>query len=155
MKTILVPVDFSDATRAVIVESAVLAKALSARVVLFAVVQPPAVIAEYGALVENIAELTEAGEKSAEKQLARLAAPLERRGISVTVRHEVGAPVTLIVEQAKAIRADYVVMGSHGHTAFFDLLVGSTTHGVLRRSPCPVVIVPPADATARATTKKK
>jgi nucleotide-binding universal stress UspA family protein len=34
-------------------------------------------------------------------------------------------------------------MGSHGHTAFYDLLVGSTTHGVLMRANCPVVIVPP------------
>jgi nucleotide-binding universal stress UspA family protein len=35
------------------------------------------------------------------------------------------------------------VMGSHGHTAFYDLLVGSTTHAVLKRAKCPVVIVPP------------
>jgi nucleotide-binding universal stress UspA family protein len=34
-------------------------------------------------------------------------------------------------------------MGSHGHNAFYDLLVGTTTHGVLRKATCPVVIVPP------------
>jgi nucleotide-binding universal stress UspA family protein len=34
------------------------------------------------------------------------------------------------------------VMGSHGHTALYDLLVGSTTHGVLMRAICPVVIIP-------------
>jgi nucleotide-binding universal stress UspA family protein len=38
-------------------------------------------------------------------------------------------------------------MGSHGHGAFYDLLVGSTTQGVLKRATCPVVIVP--------TSKKK
>jgi len=42
------------------------------------------------------------------------------------------------------------VMGSHGHTALYDLLLGSTTHGVLFRAPCPVVIVPPKRPRARA-----
>jgi nucleotide-binding universal stress UspA family protein len=57
-----------------------------------------------------------------------------------------GAPIGLIVEQAKKLEADYIVMGSHGHSAFYDLLVGSTTHGVLKRAKCPVVIVPPQKA---------
>ena len=57
-----------------------------------------------------------------------------------------GAPVPLILEQAKALAADYIVMGSHGHTAFYDLLVGTTTHGVLKKAPCPVLVVPKARA---------
>jgi nucleotide-binding universal stress UspA family protein len=50
--------------------------------------------------------------------------------------------VRTILDQAARVSADYVVMGSHGHTALYDLLVGSTTHGVLLRAPCPVVITP-------------
>ena len=53
-----------------------------------------------------------------------------------------GAPIAHIIEQAAKYEADYIVMGSHGHTAIYDLLVGSTTHGVLMRARCPVVIVP-------------
>ncbi|MFN2624413.1 MAG: universal stress protein [Chthoniobacterales bacterium] len=48
-----------------------------------------------------------------------------------------------MVEQAEACGADYIVMGSHGHTALYELLVGSTTHNVLMKASCPVVIVPP------------
>jgi nucleotide-binding universal stress UspA family protein len=40
-------------------------------------------------------------------------------------------------------------MGSHGHTAFYDLLVGSTTQGVLKKAPCPVLIVPAEKAKRR------
>ncbi len=47
-----------------------------------------------------------------------------------------------IVEQASELNAAYVVLGSHGHTAIYDLLVGSTTHAVLKKAPCPVVVVP-------------
>ena len=42
-----------------------------------------------------------------------------------------GAPSPHIIEQAQRVSADYIVMGSHGHTALYDLIVGSTTHGEL------------------------
>lgn len=142
MKTILTPVDFSSATPAVVAQAMALAKALSAQVVLFNVVQPPVVIAEYGALLENIAEITEVGEKAAAKKLAKLQQQLEDEGLPVQASCVVGTPVTFILKQATAVKADYIVMGSHGHTAFFDLLVGSTTHGILRRAACPVIVVP-------------
>ncbi|MBI4621943.1 MAG: universal stress protein [Verrucomicrobia bacterium] len=55
--------------------------------------------------------------------------------------------------QAEKNAADFIVMGSHGHTALYDLVVGSTTHGVLRRATCPVVIVPrPMQKAAKAKT---
>jgi len=53
-----------------------------------------------------------------------------------------GDPVTEILARARG--ASFVVMGSHGHGAMYDLLVGSTAQGVLRKAPCPVLIVPPA-----------
>jgi nucleotide-binding universal stress UspA family protein len=146
MKTILAPVDFSSATAAVVAQAASLAKAMSARVVLLNIIQPPALIEEYGALLENIAEITAAGEKASARHLARLQQQLERRGVAVLTQQATGAPVPHIVENAAAVKADYIVMGSHGRTAFFDLLVGSTTHGVLRRAGCPVIVVPTAKA---------
>jgi len=44
------------------------------------------------------------------------------------------------------------VVGSHGHGAFYDLLVGSTTHGLLLRASCPVLIVPAHATRAPAVT---
>jgi len=37
-----------------------------------------------------------------------------------------------------------IVMGSHGHGALYELLVGSITQGVLKAAKCPVVVVPAA-----------
>jgi nucleotide-binding universal stress UspA family protein len=53
-----------------------------------------------------------------------------------------GLAAEAIAEAARRFAADYIVMGSHGHTAFYDLVIGSTTHGVIQRAKCPVVIVP-------------
>lgn len=140
--TILTPVDFSGITDAVIAQTVVLAKALKADVVLLNVLQPPVITSEYGPFMENISEIVTVGEKAAAKQLTRVQDELGAEGIETETLQFTGAPVPNILKQAEKLDVDYIVMGSHGHTAFYDLLVGSTTHGVLLRSPCPVIIVP-------------
>lgn len=41
-----------------------------------------------------------------------------------------------------AVDADLLVVGSHGHGAVHDKLIGSTSERTLHHAPCPVVIVP-------------
>ena len=153
MKTILAPIDFSKVSNAVVNEACELARALEARVVLLAVVQPPVVVTEYAVMIDNIAELTAAGEKNAARQLEALEEKVKSEFVSVESVQVVGAPVANIIDQAEKFEANYIVMGSHGHTAFYDLLVGSTTHGVLMRAKCPVVIVPSAQE--KSSVKRK
>jgi nucleotide-binding universal stress UspA family protein len=69
--------------------------------------------------------------------------------VRATTVQRTGAPVPAILAKAASSRAAYVVMGSHGHGAIYDLLVGSTTHGVLMKAPCPVMVVPPAGRRAK------
>ena len=142
MKTIFTPIDSSEVNSEVVATAGELAKAINGRVVLLTVVQPPAFSAEYSAVLENIAEVIAIGERAAEKLLSETKTRLTSQGIEVETLQSTGAPVVHIVEQAEKHQADFIVMGSHGHTAFYDLLVGSTTHGVLKRARCPVVIVP-------------
>jgi nucleotide-binding universal stress UspA family protein len=139
MKTILAPIDFSNISDAVVDQAATLARAVEGRVILLAVIQPPVVMSEYAAMMD-IAEITAAGEKHAVRQLERLRERLT--DVASDTVQAVGSPIAHILDQAAKLKADYIVMGSHGHTAFYDLLVGSTTHGVLMRAKCPVVIVP-------------
>lgn len=53
-----------------------------------------------------------------------------------------GDPVETIVARASRLGADLIVMGTHRRTSLSRLLVGSVAEGVLRRAPCPVVLVP-------------
>lgn len=149
MKTILVPIDFSGITDSVVDQASVLARALDGRVVLLNVLQPPVITSEYGPFLENISEIILVGEKATAKQLAAVQERLTKLGIETETLQFTGAPVPNILKQAEKFEADYIVMGSHGHTAFYDLLVGSTTHGVLLRANCPVVIVPAEKKKAR------
>ena len=144
MKTILAAVDSSGASELVANETLALAAAgASVRVVLLTVVQPPVITSEYAPMIENLAEITTAGEKAAARHLKRMQDRFQAAEIPVTAVQRTGGPIAHILQQAEEHQADYIVMGSHGHTAFYDLLVGSTTHGVLLRASCPVVIVPP------------
>ncbi|HEY0943656.1 MAG TPA: universal stress protein [Opitutaceae bacterium] len=143
MKIILTPVDFSAATTRVIEAASELAQAVSGQLVLLHVVQPPMVTSDYGLAMENVQEILAVSEKAAARQLAHLTDQLGKKSISAKTVQANGVPVATILDQAAKQGADYIVMGSHGHTALYDLLVGSTTHGVLMKAPCPVLIVPP------------
>ena len=157
MKTILAPVDFSAVSDLVVAEAANLARAFQGRVVLLSVIQPPAIVAEYAPLMQNIAEITVAGEKAAARKLGAAQQKLQADFIEAETAQLVGSPVQHILAEAERVGADYIVMGSHGHTALYDLLVGSTTHGVLMRARCPVIIVPAArirKTPAKKTTRR-
>ena len=143
MKTILTPVDFSSVTDHVIGEAAILARAVAGRVALVHVTEPTTGVVDYAAIVVAVAQVNEAAVKHALQRLAELEEQLKADGVEAASIHVTGSPVPEIIEQAEKLPADYIVMGSHGHTAFYDLLVGGTAHGVLKRAKCPVVIVPP------------
>lgn len=145
MKTILTPIDFSTATDGVIESAAALARVTQSRIVLLHVVQPPILTSDYGLALENFQEAIALSEKHSAKRLAELSEKLRVRfpDLPMETLQVSGPPTPEILEHARKLDAAYIVMGSHGHTAIYDLIVGTTTHGVLRKAPCPVVIVPP------------
>ncbi|HEV2132182.1 MAG TPA: universal stress protein [Longimicrobiaceae bacterium] len=58
------------------------------------------------------------------------------------VRVAEGDAVREIVRIAREEGADYLVVGTQAHGVLRELVVGSTTHEILRHAPCPVVVVP-------------
>ena len=52
-----------------------------------------------------------------------------------------GAPAEIIVQTAKKQNCDLIVMGTHGHGAIADVLIGSTAKWVVRQSPIPVLVI--------------
>ena len=53
-----------------------------------------------------------------------------------------GQPAEVILREAGRTRADVIVMGSHGHTAVGEMVLGTTAHKVVLRSAVPVFLVP-------------
>lgn len=142
MKTILVPVDFSKVSRYVLAEAAHLARLTKARLVLMHTVQPPAVVTDLAPLVGEALQMTAELEVIGRRHLRRWQKSPTLRGLKVETICEQGFPVAQILAQARRLRADVIVLGSHGHGAVYHLVVGSTANGILKHAPCPVLIVP-------------
>jgi nucleotide-binding universal stress UspA family protein len=144
MKTILVPVDLSAATTRICDAARDLAKLIHARLVLVHVVLPQPILPAdlYAFDAAAVAAAAEAEEKRATRRLAALARRYAGKKLPVLTRQSVGQPAWGILNQAAATKADYIVIGSHGHGAAYDLLIGSVAHGVLRRARCPVLLIP-------------
>lgn len=142
MKTILAPVDFSPATATVVAQATALARLLPARLVLLSVVQAPVIVSEFTPMMGNTGEFVDAAQQSSAERLQKLQRELPTDLLGVATETVTGLAAEAIAEAARRFAADYIVMGSHGHTAFYDLVIGSTTHGVIQRTKCPVVIVP-------------
>jgi universal stress protein A len=53
-----------------------------------------------------------------------------------------GDPVSVILTRAAEMKTDLIVMGTHRRAGLSRLLMGSVAEGVLRRAPCPVVLIP-------------
>ena len=62
-------------------------------------------------------------------------------GITPTVIIKQGESYKLIVDTAKNLGADVIVMGSHGRTGLTRLLMGSITEKVIGLAACPVLVV--------------
>jgi nucleotide-binding universal stress UspA family protein len=86
-----------------------------------------------------------ADEREVQAKLQELAAGLSQEGFSVSliVRGDVGArPAHEVVEAAREVDADLIVVGSRGLGAIGGLLLGSVAHRLLHIAPCPVLVVP-------------
>lgn len=85
---------------------------------------------------KSVREAAEAGFETARDT----AADLEFGG-EIHTHIETGPPARTVVEFAGDHDADYVVMGSHGRSGASRILLGSVAEAVVRRSPCPVLVV--------------
>jgi len=97
---------------------------------------PPRARAAVGAQVVNSYYAEES-----EKVTAPVVKFLKRHGIDAQVVHKTGSPGELIAKQANAGDFDLVMMGSHGHGALGNLVMGSVATQVLAHCKVPVLLV--------------
>lgn len=57
------------------------------------------------------------------------------------LRQVIGSPAREIVALARQVKADLIVVGAEESGALHHILLGSTAAGVVRRAPCPVLVV--------------
>ena len=86
--------------------------------------------------LDNIEKASDA----VQKKLEELASDVRKEyGVKVTTVVNSGNPTSEIIKFAKEIKADLIVMGTHGYSSWEDLTIGSNALKVLTKSPCPVL----------------
>ena len=142
MKTILVPVDFSDATPLVVDVANKMAKAFGGKIVLLHVSEPEPDFIGFEPGPQTVRTVVARDFKTEHQQLDMLKARLAVEGLEIVALHFQGPTVDKILHEAEHQGAGLIVMGSHGHGSLYELLVGSVTQGVMKGAHCPVVVVP-------------
>ncbi len=145
MKNILVPVDFSDVSERVTDAAARFARAFHARLILLHVAPPEPEFIGYEPGPPSVRSSVARELVEEHKRIHKLDHELERKGLTVTSLVIQGYAVEKILAEAEKFEADLIVMGSHGHGAIRNLLVGSVTEGVMRKAKCPVLVIPRRD----------
>lgn len=142
MKTIVVPVDFGETTDKLIDGAVQFAKDTSAKICLIHVAPSDIgfVIGEVG--FQYFPEM----EKSEIREELVLLNNLQQRILAHDIDCEhilkQGLAGDNILQYADQKHADYIAIGSHGRSGVYDMLIGSLTKEVTRRSKIPVLVIP-------------
>jgi universal stress protein A len=134
---ILVPTDFSADASAAFAYARELARVFDATVHLLHVVEYPLAASAWSSEIytAEIAGLQLNMVRDAEQHLRGLAA--DDSALSTEVR--LGNAAKQIVEAAREMAIDLIVMGTRGRTGLAHVIVGSVAERVVRFAPCPVL----------------
>ena len=142
LRTLVAPTDLSALARHAVMRASLLAAELGARLSLQHVVNSGALDALRHLLDADAAGLQEKLLGEVRGEVEALAAEMHKRhGVTPELHVAVGGVLAEIVAHAEAIDADLMVMGARGTGFMRELLIGSTTERVLRKSVRPMLVV--------------
>lgn len=166
MKNILVAIDFSKKTDAVLKQAAALSKALGAKLwilhvttdeaqaLMFEATQYSSFSAGFGGedmpiitpgQIQAAQDINAMETRREHKELQHITAHLRDKGLEVQGVLAEGDPGKLIVAKAEEVKADILILGSHGHGCLLKALLGSVSEAVMSHARCNVMVVPTRD----------
>jgi len=142
-KKILYPTDFSDAAAKALNYIKQLKEAGSQEVVLLHVINQRIIdgLMRHAMLDEDIMRWRDKAAEIAEESLAEMSKELENVGFTVKMIIKTGYPGNVILDVEKRENPSIIVIGSHGRSNLGDMLLGSVSDRVVRKSKRPVLVI--------------
>lgn len=140
IKSILVPIDYSAPSKKALDYAVSFAEQFGAKLTLLHVVEPiatPDFANSFPLVMQNDKVMT-----VCKTQLASLVAQktIDPKLVKkMLVR--LGRSFHEIVDAARMLKTDLIIISTHGYTGLKHALLGSTTERVVRHAPCPVLVV--------------
>jgi universal stress protein A len=142
LKRILAPVDFSTNSERALQYVRAFADEFDADVVLLHVVEPTIIPDNFGMVPPAYEQVGESLMKSANERLPRMARAVSDDPEAVQCLVRSGRAAWEIVRVAAEVKADLIIITTHGYTGLKHVLMGSTAELIVRHAPCPVMTVP-------------
>jgi len=139
---ILVCVDLSDSTEEILKTIEKLCRPLNAKIWLLHNAMPEPETIEFKVDPIEARESLAKTFHHQHRQIQELAEQFRKSGVDATALLVHGKTVDTILTEAADLDIDLIAVGSHGHGAMYQLLVGSISEGVLQRSSIPVLVIP-------------
>jgi nucleotide-binding universal stress UspA family protein len=151
---ILVPLDGSDHSRRALESAIQIAKSFNSKLMLLTVhhvtitpvtspeltIQAPVIVPDASA-AEMTERAIEAAHNYDKKILAEAEAKVRSEKIEVESELIDGNAVEEIVRKSEEGKFDLIIMGARGLSTIKKLFIGSVSDGVIKKAPCPVLIV--------------
>jgi len=142
IRTILVPVDFSECSLSGLTYAVRFAREVGARIIVLHVADlgPVMMTTSWGDYDSRI--YVEAARRRSSKQMQAFLKRVDFDDVPVDTSAVAGYCPAAIYEAAAKQGADLIIISTHGRTGFRHALLGSVAEGTVRRAGCPVLVVP-------------
>ncbi len=139
IETVVCAVDFSEPSDYALRYALKLCRVFQARLNLLHVVEVPFLPSYSMADVPDLNLPIEQLEESARERMEELLSECRDEYQQVEGDVVAGSPFVEIINYARQLKADLIVMGTHGRSGLKHLLIGSVAEKVVRKAPCPVL----------------
>lgn len=141
IKKILVPVDFSEHSKRAFELAIDFANLFNAMIYIINVIQPISFYPNYYNDFYSKEGIIKRMEEETKSRLDLLVKEKGEGSKDITYEVRIGEPYHEVLEKEKSIKADLIVMGTHGRKGISHLLMGSVAERVVRLAECPVLTV--------------
>ena len=141
IRHILVPIDFSEHSKNALKYAIPYAVQFNARLDLLYVVEPTIYPADFSFGQVGFPNIEEELRKRGSEELNTLVRNEIKGRVPAEAAVRTGKPFYEINEYALEKKVDLIIIATHGHTGVEHILFGSTVEKVVRKAPCPVLVV--------------
>jgi nucleotide-binding universal stress UspA family protein len=139
---ILIAIDFSKGTSTILAEAKKYAEHFSADYWLIHVAEPDPYFVGYEPGPQTVRDDVAKRFRKEHQLIQQEADKIREQGVNITPLLVQGPAAETILKEADNLNIDLIMIGSHGHGALYNLLLGSVSQAVLKNAKVPVLIVP-------------
>ena len=140
---VLYPTDFSDVSKKALEYIKKLKNAGTRKVIVLHVIDEREIegVSRHAGRHFNVEQVEKERLEYTKKEIKAIEGNLKKTGFDVKVRIERGIPFTEILRVEEEERASLTVLGSHGKSLVKEMLLGSVSEKVIRKSSKPVLVI--------------